>query len=189
VPGERARAGAGNIDKNSIKLVFEGKRLRCIEHNRLHVPNAGKFESRLHGADAVLVKVRGDYTALGTSRSRQEQSFASRRGTQIENAIAVPDPKQQRHCLGSLVLDRNPTLAHSFACGGTTALKNPGVTEQPPWQNVAPYSLKRLIYIVAVFVVEQIAGKSGGMVVRLEQAACPFLSKNSKPAFHHPGGV
>jgi hypothetical protein len=38
------------------------------------------------------MKVRGDDTAFGLGRSRQEQSFASRRGTQIENAIAVPDP-------------------------------------------------------------------------------------------------
>ena len=79
VPGERARAGAGNIDQNAFERAFEWKRLRSVQDDRLHVSNAGEFESLLHGAHAILVQIRGDHVALRSGRAREEQGLAARR--------------------------------------------------------------------------------------------------------------
>src|SRR5579863_2516609 len=82
--GKRARAGAGNVNQNTIESPVEGwfewKRLPAVQNDYLHVSNAGKFQSLPHGAHTMLVEIHGDYAALCSGSSRQEQGLAARRG-------------------------------------------------------------------------------------------------------------
>jgi hypothetical protein len=187
--GERAGAGARCVEENAVEWRAEGKRLGRIELHEIHAGEAETLELRLHRAETVGVAVCGDDESVAAGGAGERGSFSSRRGAEIEDAVARVNVEQEGDGLGGFVLDGNFSGAEGSGARGAAAACGEGSLQETSWLDAQAGFFELADDCVALGWIMDGAGEARSAIVRFEQGESGRLAEADEPPFDHPSRV